>query len=403
MNFGADSRAQVLDMTLYDDQLLATLVAMNVAGEKHMPVLAYTGVAWGPLASGLVRVANLQEAATDILMTVARSETPLLHMRGVRLPAKPVLSASQKPSYQQEDYIVSCPVAAGQLAIRQTYYDKWGGNSTMKTTGGLTWADIVQAHNQQFNVSGVPYKSKRLAEENLESLQSSSHPAIKLPPAEGDQPQTLEDLLKTKCIKVISSHPALYSLYVTEDGACWIHGEAEGTVSSDDCLFPLRGQTKMGPVATKLMKDSKSWVEYKMCGSDVVTLGTATPLKQPYTTGPRPLNAALHFLEQQGFVRVQIHLHTASRDPAAPGQYIITATDAGAWDIGTETTLPSKDITTLQIAGHINVPDLKACAQLRIVPRLQFSPSTNKILAGYPGVFFKDSIQIEKGMLARLF
>ena len=96
-------------------------------------------------------------------------------------------------------------------------------------------------------------------------------------------------------------------------------------------------------------------------------------------------------------------MHTASRDPAVPGQYIVTATDAGAWDIGTETTLPSKDITTLQVAGHINVPDLKACALLRIVPRLQFSPSTNKILAGYPGVFFKDSIQIEKGMLARLF
>ena len=193
------------------------------------------------------------------------------------------------------------------------------------------------------------------------------------------------------------------ALHVNEDGACWIHGEGEGVISSEDCLFSLRGQAKTGPAAAKIMKDAKSWVEYKMTGSDLVTLTSATPLKKEFPDGPRPLNEALHFLEQLGFVRVQIHLHTAARDPASTGRYDVQATDAGAWEIATETNFPEKDITAMQMASYINVPDLKTAATLRVVPKLQFNSNTNKMLAGYPGVFFKDSIQIEKGVLARLF
>jgi hypothetical protein len=402
MNFGEHGRVQVLDMTVYDDQIMAAVVAMNVANDKNTPILGYTGVAWGAGGVPGVRAANLKEATMDALTAVARQDVPLLHMRGVRLPAKPVLSDSQKPMYRQEDYIVTCPVAAGQLAIRQSYYDKWGESNT-KTTGGLSWPEVVQMHNGKFNISGVPYKSKRLADEAVTALETSSHPAIKLPAPAIDQPQTLVDLQKDKHIKVISSHPALYSLHVNADGGCWIHGESEGIISKDDCLFQLRGQAKAGPAAAKTMKDSKGWVQFKMTGLDMVTMSSATPLKQEFPAGPRPLNEALNFLEQLGFVRVQIHLHTAARDTESPGQHAVKCTDDGVWDIPTDTHFPDKDITTAQVASFINIPELKNAAMLQIVPKLQFNSSTNKILSGYPGIFFKENVQIEKGTLARLF
>ena len=406
VNFGEHARVQLLDMTMYDDQLLATVVTMNTAADKNLPVLSYTGVSWGTMSMGQIKVTNLQEAGQEQLMAVARREVPLIYMQGIRLPAKPIISDSQRPQFRDGDFIVTCPIAAGQLAIRQSYYDKWS-TSALKTTGGLSWADIVKSHDEKFNVGGVPYKSKRLADTSVDDIHQSSSPAVKLSTPAADQPQTLEDLQKARGVRALSNNPTLYSFYVTAEGSLWLYGEGEGVITQDDCLFSLRGTARVGPAATKSMKDSKSWVEYKMTGSDVVTLGFATPLKKEWPSGPRPLNEAMHFLEQLGFVRVQIHLHSAARDPGSPGSYNIVATDAGAWDIGTETTFPDQDkdkpLAANQLAGYINVPDLKKCEHVCVVPKLQFNPSTNKIMAGFPAVYFKQNIQIDKGFLTKLF
>ena len=98
VTFGSHGgRVQILDMTVYDDQLMASVVHINTQASKSMPLLCYTGVAWGNAQAGQIRVTNVHAAAVDSLMAVARHDMPLLHMRGVKLPAKPL--AFRRPQY----------------------------------------------------------------------------------------------------------------------------------------------------------------------------------------------------------------------------------------------------------------------------------------------------------------
>ena len=75
----------------------------------------------------------------------------------------------------------------------------------------LSWDEHVKDPTDQFNNSGVPYKSKRLADVSVEALQNSSSPAVQLDAPAPGQPQTLEDLLNNTCCMKVKSHaPAIF-------------------------------------------------------------------------------------------------------------------------------------------------------------------------------------------------
>ena len=119
-----------------------------------------------------------------------------------------------------------------------------------------------------------------------------------------------------------------------------------------------------------------------------------------------PLQVSLKKLEDAGHVRVNVHLHTVTRDPENPGTFAITQTEADTACLAVEVKENSEevnDLTIVKLSNYVDLAQLKVCPHLVIVDRFQFMPNVNKMMVGFPAAYPAKPIKIEKNKVYCMF
>lgn len=419
-----ESRLQLRDYSCYDDQMVQVVAELNGNADpknKHHPIVQYVGIIWTG-NSVKNQTANIKEAIADCVATRLRRGLPLGGVSRdhiLQSGPPPALDHALRPRIRDEDFVVTCP--RGQdLPIRQAMYDKWSDTPCTVTErtpnpssscGGMPleavkgWKEFVQEHDHEFNPSGVPFKTRRAPEEDLAQL----HAAASAEPAAIKFPMDPEVTTEAECVRIhravkLCSSEDLYSFLVTPTGALYLLAEKDGTVPHDDSMFLLRGTPKLGAAGDAVMTGGgESWVQYKFSASEEVSMSFATPVRGGEFSGaPTPLWKALKFLDDHGYVRLNLLYHEIKKDGADPLGWIVTNKETAVLDVPVIDSASGEEMAFHKLGSYISIKALKDATWGKVVAKLQYKDSTNKISVGMPGVFPKGPVNITKGQIFKL-
>ena len=414
MHFSKEHRVLIKDMTLYDDQLGASVIALNANSSKNLPLFGYCGVAWGHQHKASTRSLQVEMSLKDQLVGRAKEDPASLPFFKMAKIAAPAVMLSSRPTYAEDQFKVTCPRANQELPVRQVSYDKFAGKLFLLTaapvpgTTGLSWDHILEQHNREFNITGVPYKSrKREADVDVEALsaEEAAAAAVSLPSPGPDEPQDEAALEAGQALTCNSGH-ASHSFRVTRQGRLYIVAKEDVVLSCCEALFVIRGDAKQGPAALKAMKDAANWVPYKLSPKSLINVSFTAPVKGEWSEDPLPLQDFLAKLEEAGHVRVNVHLHAVVRDPENPGTYSVMQSEAETACLVVEIKenfAEVADLTCTKLANYLDVKSLKECPHVAVVDRFQFMPNVNKMMVGFPAVYPAKPIKLEKDKIYRLF
>lgn len=115
-----------------------------------------------------------------------------------------------KPTYKDEDYLLTHPEADESLPLRQTVFDEWSDNTEYRAA----FHELVCEHDAKFNPSGKVFKSsKRAAPEDEQTSMESR--AVVLPVSQASKESVMQ---KGNVHEVIGSDPSqAYFLGTTSD------------------------------------------------------------------------------------------------------------------------------------------------------------------------------------------
>ena len=422
LNLAAGSRMQLRDYTCYDDRLCSCVAEMNGskdAKDKNFPMIQYVGLVWTGSHPQTV-VANVREAVHDALASRLRGDLPLGGVSQsftLQIKAAPAVDNTLRPRLQEEQFEITCP-RGEELPVRQTIYDKWAQTSCTVTlrapavAGGaamletvLGWKDMIKLHDDEYNPSGVPFKTRRAPETDIEALASNQPPAAVTWPVDPDSPDEATCMTRHHAKKLSGTgHVDLYSFLVTRTGGLYVLAEKDGTIPHDDSLFIIRGAPKVGAPADAIMKNGEAWIEYNLTAEQEVSMSFAAAVRGgEFPQGPEPLHKALKFLDDHNYVRVALHSHELIKNIDEPHGWTVKSKEPAALDVPIIETHTEADLTFNKMASYLSLPALKTCPLLKIVPKLQFNPSTNKINVGMPAAYPKAPVTVTKGQLYKLF
>lgn len=406
LNLNQENRLQVVDYTAWDDQLAIAVANLNAKRDRHTPTLAYVGVVWGGSQLAM-RSANLNDSIQDYLLQCCRSDKPLGGNHTLRrASALSNRDESHRPRVVEESYEICYPRGL-DLPIRQTMYDKWRVTPctvTVKvpspTPGGmpgevqLVWADVVKTHDDEFNPSGVPYKARRPADTPIEVLDATTVDAKEWPVDAACATLEACKAAHEQHAVVAGSNP-LIKWIVTGGGNLYMLAEADGELPADESLFIIRGQAKTGAAATKAMQEGDAWIQFKLDVETEVAMKFEGPMRGSFPTSPQPLGKVLKYLDDNQYVRFQLHLHKVTKEPG--DSFVVESQEPACIDVKIIENQEMAACTMANIASYVSVPAMKACNIVKVVHKLQYNPTNNKITPGMAGLYPKDPVKVVKG------
>ena len=196
---GSDAlTCHVREYYLYDPELGKAVMNIRARGSSKQPVYGYAGVTTRDyLHTGAGK--NIADHARGALMqNLSFAVDCGYKMLGYTPPAR--IAESRSPAeLLRAPVLKHTAVRDKELPLLQSVHDKWDAVACTKSR----WEVLVKKHNDQYNKSGVPFKSRRGPEESLESKEEAK--AIIVATPEG-APASKEGLQAT-----LSQVPALGS------------------------------------------------------------------------------------------------------------------------------------------------------------------------------------------------
>jgi len=249
VGFSKESRCHIRDSTLWDDQLAFSVMAVNASKEKGLPSMVYSGSYWLEEAKGKLVIENVQVSIRDRLAAMAREgQLPLPSSVLRAIGPEPAIDESQRPSYREDAYVITCPRASKELPIRQSYYDEWANSKTK----GVQWSSLVSTHDAEFNPGGIPWKTKRPADTPLTGLQAVAESAIIVAPQDG-VPSSKDELTKGSSCSEVQSSSTFFNFLVSSIGSLYVVGLDEGIIDNAEPLFMMKGRFRIGQPAKAMM------------------------------------------------------------------------------------------------------------------------------------------------------
>ena len=131
----------------------------------------------------------------------------------------------------------------------------------------------------------------------------------------------------------------------------------------------------------------------------LVCVQVAGSLPKTLAASPLPLKVVMEFLESCGKVRATFVGHAV--EPKSDGTgYTVTATDTLAMQVKTEAS--GKRMSIDNVAGLVDTKLLAESPYLLVVDTWQYQTNKNKLVPGYPTIWFKKPINIKKDQLSNL-
>jgi hypothetical protein len=263
----------------------------------------------------------------------------------------------------------------------------------------------VEKHDQEFNISQVPWKKNtRRADISVEGLD----PGAQVPkPVELPTESITKAELQEQHCKDAASAAGFYTFLVSPAGNLYLHATADGIIQLDEPMFYVRGNFAQGAAATAQMaKADESWLLLKLDSATLVFGDFKTPVATPaghadWPKEPQPLGKLLGWLEAAGKVRISLHKHTYARDASQPHKYKVEPEEdlclqAKVVEDGGRFSLNMMSCWT-------SIPLLKACPHLMTCYCVKYDEELNKLAVGVPGVVPVKPIRLRANCIYKLF
>ncbi|CAJ1396675.1 unnamed protein product [Effrenium voratum] len=384
-SLGKQSRVQVIDMFLLDDQPGTSVVDLNCLSDRGLPQVGYCGIVWiqekalvrqglgvqkcfweafhlqVPRAFRNVILENVTTSLSNMYKEKLRQKTLLLET-GVVVPEVGQGAGAQhtKPEYDPKDFELCWPRANQELPLRQTTVDqaeKLNGISITDSSGqGIQWSSLQKAHNDEFCPSGEAYNpasNKRSPECSTEELQKQTKPAVNLQPA-----QPPDGLLSTG----VATDD--FQLILAPDGSLYVKALKDSCLESSAALFLCKGTYKTGATAK---------AEKGKPGSAFI------PSEMSQDTLRHPLS--------ERSVKHKVF--------EVEGKFKVAATDDVIYqlDVSRKDMDPKAVIAKEALSSYV---DYSKLTHLKAIQRVKYDESGKALKQGIPAVHASQSIRLKK-------
>ncbi|CAJ1376319.1 unnamed protein product [Effrenium voratum] len=343
-SLGKQSRVQVIDMFLLDDQ--------NVILE------------------------NVTTSLSNMYKEKLRQKTLLLET-GVVVPEVGQGAGAQhtKPEYDPKDFELCWPRANQELPLRQTTVDqaeKLNGISITDSSGqGIQWSSLQKAHNDEFCPSGEAYNPAS----NKRSPECSTEPP--------------DGLLSTG----VATDD--FQLILAPDGSLYVKALKDSCLESSAALFLCKGTYKTGATAkAEKGKPGSAFIPSEMSQDTLVVVdlgGTRCPNGAP-PSFPVPLGAALQWFAG---ARLQVGAIFKHKVFEVEGKFKVAATDDVIYqlDVSRKDMDPKAVIAKEALSSYV---DYSKLTHLKAIQRVKYDESGKALKQGIPAVHASQSIRLKK-------
>ena len=304
----------------------------------------------------------------------------------------------KSPQFDEADFVLTLPSAAGHLPIRQSTLDEYGKKFHHLT---LQFESAVRDHNAKHNPSGQSYKGekKRTLEEATEG------PGEEIAAHIGDKAS-----LETPLLECAGRCPQMFELVVAKDKHLYLVAKQDGTVSSLMALTLIYGEFRTAAECEPYTSGRKkcSFFSWQMASMDyqasfVVDDGKFTP---SFPEAPAKLADFLTFLEQNKIVDPTIVCHNLQADDG--GAMVVQSNSPCLFE---PLPLPPKTVPNWTNLG--SCLDLKefdaqtwvhSAGHLQLLLRLRYADNAQAcgIFPHKMGVFLKKALKIRANAVYKL-
>lgn len=304
-----------------------------------------------------------------------------------------------KPTYNEEDYKLTKPLADDTLPLRSTTVDKWMGSGVPVSMVDQFKAELLK-HNTTFNKEGRPWSPAATEQVKRPAVEPAvGQDAVPMPPTEGG-PQTVEEITKKHpqlCEKTVGGVKFMSSL----DGPLYAIVTEDLVFSRHTPLALLAGDYVVGTKYEQAIADGMDIFEWKMTSDTFEASFTCEP-EMGFSPELAPLHKFLHFLESKNKVRVNIECHNYKRDtttsttssPDRHATYTVTNQEKCGFKPKPRGLVNQK----VPFCSGVGNGALKDAPLLRMCMRLKYTDDQKSIQPQRPGVYFKKDMRMKKGI-----
>ncbi|CAJ1372901.1 unnamed protein product [Effrenium voratum] len=398
------SRVQVADCFMLDDQPVASCISLNCQEKAGVPRVAYIGVAWWhekKLTREVVQE-NVASSACAMLKQRLRQKTYRVDT-GVAIPDVQDKAGSKpgaRPEHDPKDFELTFPRANLELPLKVPTIRQAEalGNASVPdpaspqdATLTLTWARMRQLHDNEFCPSGFAYDPDTPNKRKADPQTEGARPAVKLTPVTAP-----DGLLQTG---VASSE---WQVLLHPNGELFLKALKDGSTSSSETLFWVKGSFKVGAVAKEEKQAAGSQhVPAELSESSRVTLALEPP--QPDKEIPKfpiTVDAALTCLAGHRLAVSQIFKHKHVDQAQGTQKYKVTPLEDIVLVPDTKPLTGLKGVVaTDMLSTYANLSKLQ---NLEVINTLKYNVSTKGLKQGLPAVHFTSCFQLKEGETYKL-
>ena len=334
-------------------------------------------------------------------------------------PAPPALSGVQaspgevgKPTFKDELHFTAIR-ADNSLPIKQSAINSYQSqvDKLQDEVATARFKEIIKAHNDkhnqgaenfqdtEVNQSGEKRGADRIATDPVAAVGMPPGETITIAPRDGE-PADLAALKKQTSTNLVEAAESCYQNVFTEAGDWYLQGLDDGVASDKVRVATMKGKYRCGQPAAGLVADGGQIHKLAMeSDSHMVCVQVAGSLPKTLAATPMPLRTVLEFLESCGKVRSTFVGHTVEPKSSGDG-YNVTVSDTVAMQVKTESS--GKRMTIENIAGLVDLDRLVDNPYLQVVDTWQYQVNKNKFVPGYPTIWFKKPVAVNKGQLSML-
>ena len=319
LNLNSSKRACLVDMFPFDGSLVEAVLRIPSQGREaaKMPNQMVVSPIWGQIdceKGANSRICSfLERAHTNILEELMQNKQ--FQLDGWKQEQFP--DAGPAPTLNASSFKLTCPTAAGSLAVRQDWLDAMAQKlGAPNSPAYFELMKEIKLHNEHYNPAGHNFTEGRgqkrgAADDNSDAARE----AKELPAAAGD-PETKQELLERAgaAINYLEVPCQGQELLVGSDGSCWVHALVDDIMLPAVPMMETYGRFTVPPEADELLAKGESWQWTMTSGAHPV----CGHVLEPQQGGPTPFTANLATIEQfvkhlanGGAHNVQIMCHDA--------------------------------------------------------------------------------------------
>ena len=159
--------AVYVDVTPYDLSLIQCILQYNTQAKSSLPQGMVLSVIFAKDDSGADNRKGIQNWILGNTVRLVERLNIAGHLQLPGFERRDLVTATVRPTYNEDDYVITMPLGEASLPVRQSWLDT---SDAKFTKCQEQFHALIKDHNDKFNPSQVPFSKKRTASQaNLDA------------------------------------------------------------------------------------------------------------------------------------------------------------------------------------------------------------------------------------------